>query len=524
MEYLKKHKESIAICLIVFLAAFLRLYRIGDYMTFLGDEGRDVLIVKGILEGNLTLLGPRSSAGNFFTGPIYYYMIAPFLWLSHLDPVGPAIMIALLGTATVYLLYYFCKKFFNPQIGLIAAFLYTISPLVITYSRSSWNPNPMPFLTLLLALLLYTAVKNKKKYLFLVVGVIYGVLLQLHYSELFMGVAIFVFMFYGYWNSRKDIKLVGLLMQYMLVLAGFIIGFSPFIAFEARHQFINTRTIFDFILHGDPGAANLTHKTYIQIVADVFFRVFGRIVWFYPSVENFDKWNRGMLTIWYIVILVTTFASLFNFIKERKKNPLLIALVLFWLASGVLLFGFYKKPINDYNFEFMFPVPFIITSVFLYSLFMSKTGKYIGKIISIVLFIFITGWSLFNNTLRFEPNRQKLQTETIARFVLSKTENKPYNFALLTPGNSDHAYRYYLDILGHKPVVIDNPINDPKRTTAMKQLLIVCEDINCKPLGNPLFDVAGFGRAQVAGEWNVSVVKVYRLIPYGTEHSPSINQ
>src|SRR3981081_4139671 len=86
--------------LILFLASFSRLYRISDYMTFLGDEGRDVLIAKGILEGHLTLLGPRSSAGDFFMGPIYYYMMAPFLWLWHLDPVGPAIMVALVGVAT----------------------------------------------------------------------------------------------------------------------------------------------------------------------------------------------------------------------------------------------------------------------------------------------------------------------------------------------------------------------------------------------------------------------------------------
>src|SRR6266550_6434571 len=89
--------------LILLLAAFMRLYRISDYMTFLGDEGRDVLVAKGILEGHFTLLGPRSSAGDFFMGPIYYYFITPFLWLWHLDPVGPAVMVAVFGAATVFL-------------------------------------------------------------------------------------------------------------------------------------------------------------------------------------------------------------------------------------------------------------------------------------------------------------------------------------------------------------------------------------------------------------------------------------
>ena len=55
--------------IILAIAAFMRLYKIQDYMTFLGDEGRDVLVVYNILHGHLTLLGPTSSVGGFFFGP-----------------------------------------------------------------------------------------------------------------------------------------------------------------------------------------------------------------------------------------------------------------------------------------------------------------------------------------------------------------------------------------------------------------------------------------------------------------------
>src|SRR5258708_37146818 len=146
---MNKRFNLFILILIILLAAFLRLYRIADYMTFLGDEGRDVLVAKGILEGHFTLLGPRASAGDFFTGPIYYYMMAPFLLLFHLDPVGPAVMVALFGVATVWLIYKVGAEFFNKPTGLIAAALYSVSPLVITYSHSSWNPNTVPFFSLL---------------------------------------------------------------------------------------------------------------------------------------------------------------------------------------------------------------------------------------------------------------------------------------------------------------------------------------------------------------------------------------
>src|SRR6267378_2141643 len=116
---MKRKISLVLLILILFLAAFMRLYRISDYMTFLGDEGRDSLVVLDILHGHFTLLGPRASAGDFFTGPIYYYMMAPFLWLFHLDPVGPAIMVALFGIATVFLIYHIGKEFFDKKTGLI---------------------------------------------------------------------------------------------------------------------------------------------------------------------------------------------------------------------------------------------------------------------------------------------------------------------------------------------------------------------------------------------------------------------
>ncbi len=136
---------------IVLLGGYLRLYRIADYLTFLGDEGRDVLIVKRmIVDGKWTLLGPTASVGGFYMGPIYYYFMLPFLWASKLDPVGPAIMVALVGIATIYLLYKFCSELFGRFVGISAAALYALSPLVISYSRSSWNPNIVPFFSIAL--------------------------------------------------------------------------------------------------------------------------------------------------------------------------------------------------------------------------------------------------------------------------------------------------------------------------------------------------------------------------------------
>ena len=61
-KYISQHKVEISLLLLIlFVAAFFRIYRISDYMTFLGDEGRDAIVAKNILHGNFTLLGPGLS-------------------------------------------------------------------------------------------------------------------------------------------------------------------------------------------------------------------------------------------------------------------------------------------------------------------------------------------------------------------------------------------------------------------------------------------------------------------------------
>src|SRR3990167_9696667 len=112
---------------ILLLGAYLRLHHISGYMTYLGDEGRDVLVVaRMIVDHKFTLLGPTASVGGFFLGPIYYYFMLPFLWLWNFDPTGPAVMVGLFGIATIFLVYLLGKKMFDEWVGLIAASIYAL--------------------------------------------------------------------------------------------------------------------------------------------------------------------------------------------------------------------------------------------------------------------------------------------------------------------------------------------------------------------------------------------------------------
>jgi 4-amino-4-deoxy-L-arabinose transferase-like glycosyltransferase len=515
LKILSKNYNKIILLFILVIAAYFRLHNILGYMTFLGDEGRDALVVYGILHGDLTLLGPTASVGGFFLGPIYYYFMAPFLWFFNYSPVGPAVMVALFGIATVWLVYKTGKEFFGSPVGLIASGLYAISPLVVTYSRSSWNPNLMPFFSLLILYFIYKSLQAENFKFFILSGFLFGISMQLHYLTMFLGVVVAVYIFlYHFVLLRKNI-LSKLLKQYIFIFLGFIIGWLPFLAFEIRHGFRNIISIFNFVFNPQSTSGNVR---FLETTGDVFFRVFGRLVANFPASEKISSWPKQYVNYWSYGVLILGIISIgvlfykcFKEYRLRSSTFAKFSLILVWLVFGVGLFGFYKKSIYDYYFGFMFPLPFFILGIFLKSLWTNK----IGKIISMLILLVLIWLNCLTLPYKYPANGQLKQAEEISRFVLSKTNNKPYNFALITGGNSDHAYRYFFKILGKDPVVIENEKVDPKRKTTTSQLLVVCEIVpNCHPLGNSLWEIAGFGRAEVVKEWDVSVVKVFKLKHY----------
>lgn len=508
-------KTNWLLLLILALATFIRLYRISDYLTFLGDEGRDMLVARQILQGDLVFLGPRASAGDFFLGPIYYYFISPFLLLFNYNPTGPAVFVALLGIATVFLVYYVGRELFGKWAGLIAAALYAVSPLVIAYSRSSWNPNPVPFFTILLMYVLYRGLVNNSWKLFLLAGILFGILMQLHYIVVFLGIIVFLFVLFGDFFQNKKFNIIGKVKQYALMAAGFVISFSPFLLFELKNGFPNFRTIFGFIVATVSRKETDESQPFIDIVGDVFIRLFGRLLLRFPPVEQLDSISPLALNLWQWGTILVALVSIFFLFKI--KNKLIVLMLALWLFLGIILFGFYKKPIYDYYFGFLFPVPFLLLGNALMQIKGMIKVKIIGIAFVAVVFAGLFIFNLYGAPFRYSANRQMDQARRIAEFTLSKTDGKPFNFALLTPGNSDHAYRYFFEIHDQAPVTIENPEADPERNSVTDQLLIVCEYSECSPLGESLWEVAGFGRAEVVGEWKVPPVTIYKLVHYTGE-------
>lgn len=518
-SWLVKHKESVyifAILSIVLLASYLRLHNISGYLTFLGDEGRDVMVVKKmIVDHKFTLLGPTSSVGGFFLGPIYYYFMLPFLWLWNLDPTGPAVMVALFGIATVFLVYKVGKEMFHPVVGIIASSLYALSPLVIAYSRSSWNPNLVQFFSLFLVYNMWKSLhrtNTQGKHELFWVGLSLGIGLQLHYVVLFL--CVFVFLWYVLFGRTKD-----MIVPYVYGLMGFLVGFSGFLAFEIRHRFPNTQTIFRFLLYGEETGFQVSH--FIHTMYDVLYRVFGRLVLRLPDSLVLPLYSHTIQTLWHVSVVLTLIAVAILFIiflykKTSKRFELVfdktiqsqLQLFALWLVVPIVLFGLYQKGIYDYYFGLFFSLPFFLVGILIFLLLSHKYLRYVGVAIYISLLVF--NWQ--GRPFLHPPNNQLQQAMTIASHAFEKTDGKPFNFALIADGNSDHVYRYFFEVWGNAPKTIENEVLDPERNTVTDQLIVICEKPECKPLGHPLWEIAGFGQAEIVDTERVSFVTIMKLV------------
>src|SRR3990167_7740386 len=115
---------------------FLRFYKLYGFTTFLGDQGRDAIVVKRILTmEHFPAIGAPTSIGQVYLGPFYYYFIAPWLWFSNFDPIGPAIGVAIISSIFIILCYIAIKDIFDKKTALFSSILITFSSVIVEFSR-----------------------------------------------------------------------------------------------------------------------------------------------------------------------------------------------------------------------------------------------------------------------------------------------------------------------------------------------------------------------------------------------------
>lgn len=481
------------------LALILRFWRLPEYMTFLGDEGRDALMIKRILEtGDIPLIGPPTSIGNIYLGPLYYYMISMPMAIFWLNPVAAAGMAALIGVLTVFLIYYLGKDWFGKTAGLISAFLYAISPVTIIYSRSSWNPNPAPFFALMAILGIFRVHRSRNFRWLILTGAAVAFAVQMHYLALILIPIVGLLWIYEViLILRKKITRKHLLGGTIGAILIFLALMSPLVIFDLKHDFLNYKAISTFFLQRETTINLNPFNTIERLIPIYSYSLVGR----YMAGEN--PILTPLISILVILpILLVSFSKLKGVVIRWPYVGLGV-----WLFVGIFGLALYKQNIYDHYLGFLNPVPFLLLGA-LFS--MTSTWNVSSKLpvlthgMWLVLVVALVIVNLQNSPLKNPPGKQLQRTQDIARFVIVEAQEKPFNFALIAKNNYDSAYQFYLDIFGHKPKTVPAEITD--------QLFVVCEDPICEPINHPKYEIAGFGWSKIEKEQTFLGVRVYKLI------------
>lgn len=455
-------------------------------MEFLGDQGRDVYIIRDFLKhGNFFFIGPQTSIGNMYLGPWFYYLIAPSLLLGNFNPIGPAIFIALINIATIILIFYIGQKWFNRPAGLIASFLFAISPTVIKYSNFIWNPNIMPFFALLFIFFFFEAIFRSKYKFFIYASLSFIMVINSHY----LGLALLLLPgLYWLYSLIKFIRsqskhLKPFITYSFLAFFIFLASLVPQILFDLKHNGQNIKALIHFFTYRETTVSIKPYKA-IPELPSIFNQVNTDLIAGRDSLAG--------------IIISSIFALLIiiSLIKIRNKNHK-IWLILTWYVFGLVALALYKQHIYAHYFGFIFPAVFLLIG-FLIQKF---------KIIGLPLFIIISWYSLSNNPIRWPANYQLQTTQKIADSIIEKSDNQKYNFSLLAKQNYDPPYRYLLTQKDETKLVnLQDQVTD--------QLFVVCEpfQIECHPINNPEWSIAAFGWAKIDSQWEINGIKVYKLI------------
>ncbi len=486
-------KKYWVIILILLLASLFRLYNISGYMEFLGDQGRDVIIVRRFLtQRDLMFIGPQTSVGNMYLGPWYYYFIAPSLLLFNFNPVGPSIMVALLGIATVWLVWYVTREWFGEKSAIISSFLYAISPVVIKYSGFSWNPNIVPFFSLLSVWLGWRVWQKNEHKKIPLLGFALGMIMSSHYLGLLNFPIIFSLLYLTY-KKVEGIQKKNLVKNSVLGLVIFGAMALPLVLFDLKHNGLNLKALVA-ILGGDTGAIGFNPTTYFQSFVSFFELITTRLIG-----------GKNHLAGVFLSIVIFLGWSWLYVVNRRKNNCHFqaVSLLLRWIILGIAGLALYQSDLVDHYFGFLFPAWFILFG-FLISTFLD--GKKLLRGLGLVILIVSVVFSIFENPLRYSANNQLLATEKITDFIIEQSGGKGFNLALLAERNYDSPYRYFFDLK-------KTPIKNLHEEVA-DQLFVICEDLNveCKPLGNPFWDVAAFGMAKTEQEWLFNNALIFKLV------------
>lgn len=430
-----KKQNIIILLIIIILSAFFYSFNLKQTYWFGGDMARDTLQSLRILQTKkLTLIGPPLSFGQFGIREIYfgsfsYYLGVLGLLITNNNVFGPIYINIGLMIIGLYFFYKLAHQYLkNETKALIVTIIYALSPLVVAYMRSYWNPNFILTIAPIFWFFYYSCFSNRNSKISLIksfiCGLLGGLLINLHY---FVIPVIFLAIYFLF-IKLKDKKIS------IFYCLGLFSGLLPIIIFELRNNFYLIQAFIFNISHFH--STNVLSITPWYVKITYIFRILLIIFGFDYEATYIPVLIRPLLFI--KILLGLFFLLYFIFISYKKKIKLRQDFIIYILISLLITIIFSKEELYIRYFFVNLPILLLIIGDILLN---SKILLLI--IISNMLLVSVRVTYIHKNTTFF-PTVSSMQ-KAVA-IIKSDNPSLPYNVTENFIGDARALYlRFFLE-------------------------------------------------------------------------------
>ncbi len=419
---IQKKTSLFFLLLIIIGAIWIRTYHYNEWLFFKWDQARDAILLSTAVKNgpeHLPLLGPRATKINdeyLRLGPAYYYIqyLTGVIFHSTEPPVF-AYSDLLFSIASIIVFYLFLRMYFDRQISLLATTLYAFSFLVVQYSRFSWNPNSVPFLTLLTfySLLKFARAKKQKRKLgwFALWALTFAIASQYHFFAFFVltGTSGLFLLYYfltevlnltspSQLKSPPNQKIVKKIIRKILskttllyisiVVIIFGVLYTPVIISELKTDGSNTKLFFQMF-----SSSGREDKTF----SEKLLRNFREQGDNYSLITTGFRHRAGMkadpLTVGcglFIIISGLLLAKKeLSFKKDTPSQRNFLVLLFIWISVFFIITIPASYQLRPRYFTPAFSVPFIVIALW-FSVLEKRVVKHYNLLIIILTLIFLT--------------------------------------------------------------------------------------------------------------------------------------
>ncbi len=270
--------EVIVLVALMLLAALTRLPGLDERGLWDADQAHDMLVLEALVtDGEIPLLGPKTSIGTFHHGAVYYYLLAPAAFASGADPVAVMAWIALFGMGAVAAVWWLARLLGGPLAAAVAGLLAAVSPAGIDESTFIWNPNLIPVASALAFVGMILARQTGRDRWWLLAGVGAMITMQCHV----LGVVIVPPLALAWVAELRRRRAAGVPLRPLIgagagAVAIMAAGYLPLIVHELQSGFDETRGILDYLAGGGRSASTgLVERTVMVGMRSVIWPLAG---------------------------------------------------------------------------------------------------------------------------------------------------------------------------------------------------------------------------------------------------------